>query len=185
MPKGPNGEKPCWGKDDNNPIGIANEFLGRGFASGRPLTQMQLQKLVYLAHGWSLAIFDRPLTSEKVQAWDFGPVYNSLYQALKRYGAQPVSTLITFADANPYDSCGGSPVRATLDKKQASLLDKVWDVYGRYEAFQLSALTHEPGTPWTEIYTASGKSAPIPDELIRRYFVSLATNKREGTRGSI
>ena len=70
---------------------IANEFIRRAAAEGRALTQMQLQKLVYIAHGWNLAINGDKLTSDDPQAWDYGPVYRDLWNALRSYGRAPVT----------------------------------------------------------------------------------------------
>ena len=61
---------------------IANEFIRRAAAEKRALTQMQLQKLVYIAHGWNLAINGEKLTHDDPQAWDYGPVYRDLWEAL-------------------------------------------------------------------------------------------------------
>ena len=36
---------------------IANEILARATGAGVSLTSMQLIKLVYIAHGWSLAVY--------------------------------------------------------------------------------------------------------------------------------
>lgn len=165
-------------------IEIANEFLCLAAEAGRDLTPMQLQKLVYLAHGWSLAIFDRPLAAETVEAWDYGPVYKSLYRSLKKYGAREVTTPINYGDDGEYNTKLGTPASAEFTPQHVALIKKIWQTYGRYEAFQLSALTHKDDTPWTQIYRSAGKSSPIPDELIRRYFLNLATDQSGGARAS-
>lgn len=69
---------PGWSPD------IANEFIRRGLREGRAFDQMQLQKLVYIAHGWCLAFSGEPLTGDRPEAWDFGPVYRRLANALQR-----------------------------------------------------------------------------------------------------
>jgi uncharacterized phage-associated protein len=63
---------------------VANYFLEKGKREGVGLTPMQLIKLVYFAYGWSLAIFDRPLIDERLQAWRFGPAIPSLYHEFMR-----------------------------------------------------------------------------------------------------
>jgi hypothetical protein len=82
-------------------LAIANEFLERAQRERRPLTHMQLQKLVYLAHGWNLAVNGRPLIEDEIEAWDFGPVIRRLYDALSRYGANSVTRLIRWGDDGP------------------------------------------------------------------------------------
>jgi uncharacterized phage-associated protein len=53
---------------------IANEFIKVAKRNGVLLTPMKLQKLVYFAHGWYLALLGKPLINEPVEAWKFGPV---------------------------------------------------------------------------------------------------------------
>ncbi len=77
---------------------IANEFVKRARAEGRALTNMQLQKLPYIAHGWALALTSDELLSELPQAFPYGPVYRRLYDALKRYGAGKVTDFIYEGD---------------------------------------------------------------------------------------
>jgi uncharacterized phage-associated protein len=62
---------------------------------------MQLQKLVYIAHGWNLAINGTPLTSDIPAAWDYGPVYRDLFEALRAYGSNPVTQEIRAGDFGP------------------------------------------------------------------------------------
>ena len=80
---------------------IAKEFIRLGKADGVSFTQMQLQKLVYIAHGWNLAIDGEPLTHDAPQAWEYVPVHRELWQALRRYGRSPVTREIANGEYAP------------------------------------------------------------------------------------
>lgn len=51
---------------------------------GEPLTNLKLQKLLYYAKGWYLALYDKPLFNDKIEAWVHGPVVPSIYHAFKQ-----------------------------------------------------------------------------------------------------
>lgn len=44
------------------------------------ITNLKLQKLIYIANGYMLAIHDAPLINEAPQAWKYGPVIHSICQ---------------------------------------------------------------------------------------------------------
>jgi uncharacterized phage-associated protein len=161
---------------------IANYFLDRrSDRKIRPVTQMKLHKIAYFAHGWHLAIRRTPLLDEMVEAWEYGPVIPSLYHEFKEYGSREIPRNAT--DWNPrteeYDII---PKVHSDDRFALSLLEKVFKVYGTMSAIQLSALTHEEGSPWTEtIQKYPGiKNVDIPNDLIRVYFTAKAMRHREG-----
>ena len=56
-------------------IRIAVEFLelAKNQTHYKEITTMQLLKLVYIAHGWMLGLYDKPLISDEVEAWQYGP----------------------------------------------------------------------------------------------------------------
>jgi uncharacterized phage-associated protein len=149
-----------------SPTTIANYFLDRASQEARALTPMQLIKLVYIAHGWNLGYFDRPLIQEKVQAWKFGPVIESLYQQVKRFGSSAVAGRI--GAHLPW-----MPAQA-IDETTKSLLDHVWDSYRGFSGLQLSQMTHQPGTPWDNVWNTQGGSqfmgAEIDNEEIRAHY---------------
>lgn len=124
---------------------------------------MQLQKLVFFAHGWHLALKDEPLINTDVKAWNFGPVIPPLYKALKKFGNGQVEGPIS------RDGHDGTPPDGQFEK---SLLKRVWDVYGHLTGGQMSTLTHTEGSPW-DVTFAKKPYEEISDELIARHFKSL------------
>lgn len=116
---------------------VANAFiLLEDNNEGDGLTNLKLQKLVYYAQGFYLAIFDAPLFDEAIEAWTHGPVVPELYQAYKQYGKTPVPIAEGF-DMN------------VLEEDEFSLIEEVYRVYGQFSAWQLRDMTHEE-TPWID-----------------------------------
>jgi uncharacterized phage-associated protein len=146
---------------------VANAILAKATQRGIPLTLMQLIKLVYLAHGWSLAMLGRKLVKSPVQAWQYGPVYPEVYSAFKVFGSSPIA-----APARSRQT--GELYSEPLDEDENGLIDAVLDTYGNLHAFQLSNMMHKPGTPWSETF-GGGRGAydEIPDELIRAHYEQL------------
>lgn len=141
-------------------------------AGGRTFDQMQLQKLVYIAHGWCLAISGEPLTGDRPEAWDLGPMYRRLAEGLKRFEDRPVTEPIFIEDHR-----GGSGVSiwSELNQIERNVLTRVQLEYGRLSSAQLSALTRGNGAPWTGVYNnGKGRFRDIPHALIRDQFVRFA-----------
>lgn len=159
---------------------IANYFLGEAEKSGKKIDPMQLQKLVYFAHGWHLALHDKPLIDDTVQAWRYGPVIPILYHEFKYFGKTPITrraTNVSFPDGDEGFSnlLFIEPALSREEMEQEGrLLNLIWQTYGKLTGVQLSNLTHAPDTPWYITWQkADGrKSVTIPDDLIRDYFKS-------------
>lgn len=158
---------------------VANEFLKIAKAEGKDLTPMKLQKLVYFAHGWYLALTGDPLISERVEAWQYGPVIPSLYRQFKEYGNASIGfpALDSRWDGSrptfvvPSLDIMGSP---SVREKARQVIRKVWELYGGFTPFRLSNATHAPDGPWAQVYRDGCKSTIIPDEAIKEYFRGLA-----------
>lgn len=125
-----------------------------------PTMPMHVLKLVYLCHGWMLGIFGRGLIAEPAEAWRYGPVVPTIYHTYKSFRGDPIATA-------PVDRS------AILDENQNDLLGAVLRAYRDYSALDLSAITHQPGTPWYEVYNGGrGESAIIPDALLRKHYAA-------------
>jgi uncharacterized phage-associated protein len=162
---------------------VANFFLDLAEASGTTLSPMKLQKLVYFAHGWHLAILGTPLIDEQVEAWKFGPVIRTLYHEFKSCGNQAIQSRAVSYKLLPGNGCKIETTRPTIHKTDDTkpsrdLLQKVWDIYSKYSAIQLSNLTHQDGTPWKQTMDMNSGQPPkgtdIPQDIIKRYFQDLA-----------
>lgn len=149
-------------------IKVANEFLRLAQEGGPPhgLTPLQLIKLVYIAHGWSLVYLRGPLLNEPAQAWQYGPVIPSLYNAIRSYRASPVCRQID-GDSDPQP----------LSAEARQMIKAVYDAYGKYSGVQLSNMTHQPSTPWSDAWNSRGKNAVIPDEDISRHYALLSAQR--------
>lgn len=145
---------------------IADVFVQKGINEGRFLTQMKLQKVVFFAHGYHLARYGEPLIQEKFQAWKFGPVVPSIYQDYKLYGSRPIidTRLLTH-----------TPDFVTLDEMAQEAINYTWKVTKGLSAETLSNWTHQPNSPWSEVYNPNDWAIPIRDERIRHYFEGLVT----------
>tara|TARA_R110002072_G_scaffold238329_1_gene395702 strand:+ start:43044 stop:43628 length:585 start_codon:yes stop_codon:yes gene_type:complete len=154
---------------------IANLLIDTAKEKGSHLDQMKLQKLVYIAHGWHLAIEGEPLFKEEIQAWQYGPVIPTLYNEFRNCGRGAITDYATDIEVSTDDLNYSfvAPQVKPEDRNVKELVDKIWDVYGGYTGPQLSNLTHMPGTPWDSVYKACPKS-PIPNDLIREHFVELS-----------
>lgn len=146
-------------------IKVANEFLQLAASDSPPraLTPLQLIKLVYIAHGWSLVHLNAPLLNEQPQAWQYGPVIPTLYHAIKQFGSGPVRYPIE-GDTDPQ----------VLSGECRELIRAVYQAYGRYSGVQLSNMTHQPNTPWSRAWTTAGKNAVISNNSIQDHYRVLA-----------
>lgn len=152
-----------------DPRAIANEFIK---LNGGPMDQMRLQKLVYIANGWNLAINRAPLTDARIEAWDGGPVYRTIWNHIRDWGYSFKGHLLS-------KPMGGEPYEADLLDSERSVLTHVWKRYGSYSGLELSRLTHQEGTPWSNAYFGSGRNTPLDQEDIRQHFVDLALAGRK------
>jgi uncharacterized phage-associated protein len=144
-----------------NAVTVANRFIELAKRDGIPLTNMQLQKLVYIAHGWSLALLGRGLIYDPVEAWQWGPVIPSLYHNLSKYGSGEVDSVIPLL--------GGQKLR----QDEEELIESVWNSYKQMSGFKLSSITHQENTPWSRTVKTFGLRSVIPEKYITDHYRHL------------
>lgn len=155
----------------HSPLAVANKILDVAAEKGVSLTLMQLIKLVYFAHGWTLALLDKALVHDEPQAWQHGPVYPEIYSEFRGSGWNP----ITRRAVNPFT---GTDIAEKFDGSELAVIRKVVDVYGEFHAFEMSEITHRKGSPWDKAYNGgNGKSSHISDSEIKAHFAALRKPK--------
>lgn len=131
-----------------------------GQISNWSLTNLQMQKIAYIAEMMHLGRNGVPLTYEDWQAWDYGPVQPELYHKAKVYGNSPVRDIF----AAPILINGFSDYQAVYD---------AYSAMQRMSAGQMVAVTHRPNGAWANHYRAGRKGSIIPKHDIRREYGTL------------
>jgi uncharacterized phage-associated protein len=90
------------------------------------ITHLKLEKLVAYAQAMSLAMLDRPLFTEEIEAWDQGPVIPSVYDEFKGNGKSPIPAKLSEQNA-----------RENFDDEQKFILEAVNAYYGELQASAL------------------------------------------------
>lgn len=153
---------------------VANEFISLSLTEPNlpTLDQMKLQKLVFYAHAWHLAIKQRPLFEEDIEAWPWGPVVRDIYAQTKEYGRSPITSKIqSLVVDDEFDFVFIEP--EINDPETKEFIKNVWDSHKNFSGVQLSNSTHAEGEPWTVIkekYTTLDNKPHIPNEVIRTIF---------------
>lgn len=142
---------------------VANYFLATlGTDEESDLTHLKLQKLCAYAQGLSLSLLDRPLFLENLEAWQHGPVVQSLYEIFKvneRHPIPPVEMTETQA-------------RLPFDDEQKFILELTREYYGSKTAAVLRGMSHKdfPGL--------FRSKKIIPMEGIKNNFANLSIVKK-------
>ena len=119
------------------PSTIAHWFLNAtDREAGDSITHLKLQKLLYYAQAWSLALDGKSLFEEELEAWTHGPVVRSVYNEFKQCGYDAIPLELT--------------KESNIDNEDVlCILNQVNEVYGSSSAKFLEKKTHSE-LPWQE-----------------------------------
>lgn len=159
-----------------NPLLISDYMISANVTLDVKLTPLQVIKLAYFSHGYTLALTDRPLITEKVEAWRFGPVFPSIYKSLKRYGGSVIPNMC-YCGTSLMDQGSVNKRREFLndiiDGESREIIDHVVSTYGNLSGHEMTALTHKPNTPWRQYYKEGVFHIKIPNSVIKQHYELL------------
>lgn len=150
---------------------VANFLLQYADENKVPVTLISVLKMIYYAHGWYLSCFREPLVKQPFEAWKYGPVVRVVWESFKGSGKKPITTR-----AQRFDVVTNSYLKIDdpISDEDALFLRKVFEAYAHIDSFDLSSMTHIPGSPWDEVWNAPGAAInlgmKIPNDEIRKWF---------------
>lgn len=126
------------------------------------LPRLKKHKLMYYCQAHHLATFGRPLFTERVSAWDHGPVIGAVWYAEKTDQARASG--------------------AALDEAELNTIGYVLSRYGGLTGSDLETLTHGE-EPWQRANEERlpGGSAPIKHEWMRDYYRAKGAPEGDGS----
>ena len=173
-------------------LSIANYFIDLAQSQSKEIKPLRLMKLVYIAHGFMLAMLNRSVLNprfDRVEAWKYGPVIPSVYHSFKAYGNSPITAkTVIFTDEKLQHGVGTYKIEepSLHDEDARRICNFVWGRYSRFSDGELVNIMHKPDTPWAMVYE-EGKNKEIPDLYTKVYFQKLyealvdwVKNERDG-----
>jgi uncharacterized phage-associated protein len=145
---------------------VADYFLCRANEAGEPITNLKLQKLLYYAQGYFLAInCGESLFEDEIEAWVHGPVVPNVYRIYKHFRWQPINTEIAAPD---------------ISQTITDFLDLIIETFLPMDAYKLELMTHAE-TPWLEARGDLPKDAVCRNTIkikeMQSYFSKLIGNE--------
>ena len=137
-----------------NCLNIARYFIVKSYEDGREdeMTNMKVQKLLYYSQSLHLALYNKPLFPEEIQAWRYGPVCPPAYRFYCQFEAEqlPIPDALELA---------------VISQEDQQILEEVWGYFGSYHAYSLSDMTHNE-FPWKKARKNLPKDAASQEPIL-------------------
>lgn len=132
---------------ENNIVFDAYYLISLFNRDNKPVTQLQIQKIMYFFEAYYMAINAgvEELYKCHFNAWAFGPVAIPLYKEFKEFGENPIR-LTTEKEEIGNNIC--------LDKRNT--IDYIYEIFGNLPAMKLVELTHREDSPWYSTWIKNG-----------------------------
>lgn len=133
---------------ENNIVHDAYYLISLFNDENKPVTQLQVQKLMYLFEAYYMAKHEKldKLYDCNFNAWAFGPVATQLYSKLKKYGS---GKIILDEEQRKYGE--------NISKEKKNTLKEIYNFFKSYTPMQLVEITHRKNSPWYEVWHKNGE----------------------------
>lgn len=132
---------------------IAKYTVNKCIEDNRPISNLQLQKVLYFCQKEYYKNTGQVLFNEDFEAWQYGPVIPSVYRMFSLFGGMKINRIVH------EDIC--------VDSVTKRFINPIIEKYSSYAAWDLVSMTHRKGDAWDQVFqNGKGNKYPIPKDLI-------------------
>lgn len=137
--------------------------------SGWSMTNLELQKILYIAHMCHLGVHDKkPLINETFEAWTYGPVEPVLYYYVRGFGSNPIDDIFPLSSGTQEGS------------REYEMLNQTFETVGGWTGAELVSFTHSRKSAWSKVYKPGRLRLPITDDKIKEEYDARRRTKQTG-----
>lgn len=155
-----------------NALDIARYIINYSNKNNYSISNLKLQKLLYFTQGFFLSIKDEACFSNKIEAWDFGPVIPEAYHTFKEFGANNIPEIKEYFEFDDKDFWNSKTIQyndAIIQEEDKLLVNNVLETLKGVSATSLVKMTHAQ-YPWKDVYDRGSKNIEITQNSIKKYF---------------
>ncbi|PAF53616.1 hypothetical protein BKH42_04660 [Helicobacter sp. 13S00482-2] len=137
-------------------LDVAKYIINKCIEKGKPISNLQLQKITYFVHlGFLRETHRKLIDDESFKAWQYGPVIKSVYNKFRIYGGFTIDDI---------QEC-----HIELKPEEEKSIDKILDECIKLKPWELVQRSHNPDGAWIKVYKDGEdyKDIAIPDNLIQ------------------
>lgn len=137
-------------------IDVAEYIVARCANSGRPVTNLQLQKIMYYVQLNFLRTYDKCIFEDDILALRHGPAVKEVYYKYNIWGRHEIVPRAVQA------------AKETFLEKDRELIDRVTDACLLLDSWELVERSQKAGGPWHRSFDGNLEKV-IPKEVMREY----------------
>lgn len=133
-------------------LNIAKYIISYCSKQGRPVSNLQVQKILFFLQVKYYKAFGEWLFSDEIEAWPYGPVVRGVYDVFFGYGGSKID--------NIYE--------CNINEEIKNFINPIINELSRKNPWQLVEQTHKKGGSWDTTFRQKGKYAIINKDLIAK-----------------
>lgn len=148
---------------------VAACIIETAISAGRPVSNLQLQKLLFFCQCRYLEKYGHPLFSDEIVAWQYGPVVKDVYRTYSYRGASPIKRTIrslSMGIRTPFAQLEGAALQTVREMTRKWLDRDPWDLVRQ---------SHRVGGAWDMVYNRNGSAGSGYDDVIGIDLMRLET----------
>lgn len=133
---------------------VANYVIAYGMKIGHPVSNLQLQKILYYIQVHFLKKKGIPFFKDEIEAWQFGPVIPTVYYQYTAFGPAPITMFKT--------------QKIDLEQEEKKDLEQIVKEKAILSILEIVADTNKKGKAWDLYYKVNERNV-IPKKAMELY----------------